>query len=493
MKKLIVWAVAMPLLGALLLPGTSSAQSTAVWCYAFNTNLSIGMTGPEVTALQTALLDDGENALVTGYFGKITLAAVVAFQDKYASVILNPNGLSNGTGYVGVSTRAELNSLYECQSSVPPPTSDVPPQILSLSPSSGPIGTEVTLTGNGLTDPNNDYFVEINFAQGSAQIGPLIPSNDGKTLQFNIPSTLEIRCSPGSASGVGVPAEVPACTQSLAITPGDALSVSVLITTEANGTSGAAAFTVTGSTSTSSPPVISSIDPTLESSGFPVTIMGVNFGASNTVLMNGYIAATNIPSDGTSLTFDVPSVLTPNCPPSSSGTPVACPTYAMLVASGTTYSVGVVTNGVASNNAPLSIPSSSSLLQGQPDSLGVVRQAVTNDGFGNPVPYFSDTISDAGAVQKIYADMLALPVAPQGPLNCPNESYANYFMVFYDGIRGVAEVHYNPTGCAIIALSDGQDLWNLQRGGNPFNTDLEQVLGISSSSFLLGNPNPGSP
>lgn len=156
MHKLTCLAVALPLIGAfLLLPGISSAQTASVsslqaeinsllaevqqletqlaaaggstvnWCYAFNTNLSIGMNGSGVTALQTALQKDGESVAVNGSFDDQTAAAVTGFQEKYASSILAPYGLTNGTGYAGKSTRAELNSLFGCHGIVPPPI--VPP------------------------------------------------------------------------------------------------------------------------------------------------------------------------------------------------------------------------------------------------------------------------------------------------------------------------------------------------------------------------------
>jgi len=77
--------------------------------------LQLGSSNNEVKLLQTWLARDPSiypEGKITGYFGALTKTAVIKFQEKYASEILTPNGLIKGTGMVGASTRAKLNSLF---------------------------------------------------------------------------------------------------------------------------------------------------------------------------------------------------------------------------------------------------------------------------------------------------------------------------------------------------------------------------------------------
>jgi peptidoglycan hydrolase-like protein with peptidoglycan-binding domain len=87
----------------------------------FNRNLSKGMTGSDVKNLQIVLNDASLTQVAeTGpgspnnestYFGNATKNAVIVFQNIFANRILTPNGLTVGSGYVGATTRAVLNSL----------------------------------------------------------------------------------------------------------------------------------------------------------------------------------------------------------------------------------------------------------------------------------------------------------------------------------------------------------------------------------------------
>ncbi len=99
-------------------PTTAQAQTSL--CHTFNTNLGVNrsLSSDDASALTSDLSTAGfwnTNTPITSYTDAVA-SAVSGFQEKYASQILVPYGLSYGTGYVGVSTRTELNSLYGCQS-----------------------------------------------------------------------------------------------------------------------------------------------------------------------------------------------------------------------------------------------------------------------------------------------------------------------------------------------------------------------------------------
>ncbi|KKW19240.1 MAG: hypothetical protein UY63_C0017G0017 [Parcubacteria group bacterium GW2011_GWA2_51_10] len=99
------------------LQGGASSSS----CFTFTRNHKQSDSGGEVMEVQkflnkfadtqVAVSGPGSVGNETSFFGGLTRAAVVKFQNKYAADILTPVGLSAGTGFWGPSSRAKANAL----------------------------------------------------------------------------------------------------------------------------------------------------------------------------------------------------------------------------------------------------------------------------------------------------------------------------------------------------------------------------------------------
>ena len=169
MKKFLFVA----LLAMIVVAGSADAAYVGV----LTKNLKQGMTDAEVTLLQQGLAQDAivyPAGLVTGYFGPLTKAAVIKFQEKFASEVLAPVGLTSGSGYVGPMTRAKFNALYGVVSPTPTPTPTATP---TPTPGTGVEGS-VTVTMYGV--PSDGTQVKA----GTADVA--ISAFDSKAVSSNM-------------------------------------------------------------------------------------------------------------------------------------------------------------------------------------------------------------------------------------------------------------------------------------------------------------------
>lgn len=106
----------LPTFTAPTIPTTGSTNTTAGSCTRITSTLRMGDSGSEVVLLTGELVKEGLLSQPKSTFDTQVYNAVIAYQEKYASSILSPVGLTRGSGFVGPSTITFINSKITCSS-----------------------------------------------------------------------------------------------------------------------------------------------------------------------------------------------------------------------------------------------------------------------------------------------------------------------------------------------------------------------------------------
>jgi len=188
-----------------------AGQTTTTTGLCLSGDLSLGMTSAAVKTLQQGLNQDpatqvavsgaGAPGYETSYFGGLTKAAVIKFQEKYASEVLASWGFTKGTGYAGSTTRAKFNALY-C-TPVAPTTTTLPGETTTTTVVAAAYGT-LSVVSYPVSNPQTNLYGGSTYellagqykATGSditlKKVALQIVDNDTTTFPWQVFSTISL-------------------------------------------------------------------------------------------------------------------------------------------------------------------------------------------------------------------------------------------------------------------------------------------------------------
>jgi hypothetical protein len=286
------------------------------------------MSGQDVTTLQQILNRDpytqvsdsgpGSPGQETAYFGAKTAQAVIRFQEKYASVILTPTGLTSGTGYVGSMTRKKLLTMSSSQPATIPMTVTAPATTNAPASLPTPVLTPATTltqktTGNVSTPA--DLRGVIPQSMAFAVVDPkdlnvfglshsYVRSGDLLAITgYGFDADTIIHFGPNSSIAVS-----PTSTRTLSVAiPSLSFGQYEVWASNSRGTSQRTArFYIVVGNKTDSRPTIMSVSPIYATRDSVITVTADKLSVSGNTVYSSLGTIRNIPStDGQRLTFKV--------------------------------------------------------------------------------------------------------------------------------------------------------------------------------------------
>jgi len=275
----------------------------------FARDLRFGDKSTEVKELQKVLNSDpatrvaffgpGSPGEETDFFGNLTKSAVIKFQEKYTKEILVPVGLSRGTGFVGPSTRAKINTLITKSTQASKP--EKPDREEKVSDGTSFLDVVEVVEQKSTQAP--DVFQEhdtliISFPSAyeglpgvTVTLSGLGFTRTGNTVHLGNRALSDISSVSGTSIVFTIPDDMPKGKHSLFVS-------------NTKGTSNENFFVVAGSLQQN--PVIESSAPAEGLYGTEVTITGSGFTTTGNDVYTSFDIITNLPSpDGKTLKFSV--------------------------------------------------------------------------------------------------------------------------------------------------------------------------------------------
>lgn len=448
-KKTALLTVGVVILVALGVGSDSVYAST--WtggCVSIGQNLSSGSRGSAVTQLQQFLVGQnfpgGGNWMITGKYGAATAAAVRDFQQV--------QGLPT-TGIVDSATRSAIASVTcgsAFLSSSQPITTVIPVastntiapvwnpygytsgyhygnvslNLTGLSQNTGSVGSQVTIYGTGFDAYDNTVYF------GTYALTNIPSTNGGTQITFTIPPYVTAYSWNGTQVNVYVVDSLGTSNTVTFTVTYNPYACNGLYSTSYYGSCGGCAYGTypyplynngnyytsancgSGNTGNTSAPTISWLNPNYGATGTNVTVYGSGFTATNNTVHFGVgVIANLLSTDGTTLSFTVPSQL------SGYGTQnVGLGTYNVSVTNGNGYTTTALPFTVTSLNGNGGVGYGSPTISGisgpstlAPGQSGTWTVVVNNPsgGYVTVTPQWGDNSIYAASSQSVQASSQA--------------------------------------------------------------------------------------